>query len=43
MIGVTEAMEEEVVLWSHAGEDGHGDLDVTALVGCGQDVEGGEG
>ncbi len=26
-----------------AGEDGHGDLDVAALVGGGEDVEGGEG
>ena len=32
---VAGVMEEEVVLDAHAGEDGHRDLDVAALVGSG--------
>ena len=35
-------VEEEVVLDAHVGDDGHGDLDVAAFVGGGEDVEGGE-
>ena len=42
MEGVGGVVEEEVVLGAHAGEDGHRDLDVAALVGGGEDVEGGE-
>ena len=38
---VAGVVEEEVVLDAHVGEDGHGDLDVAALVGGGEDVEGG--
>ena len=41
--GVGGGGEEEVVLVAEAGEDGHGDLDVPALVGGGEEVEGGEG
>ena len=40
--GVAGVVEEEVVLDAHVGDDGHGDLDVAALVGGGEDVEGGE-
>ena len=40
--GVAGAVEEEVVLDAHVGDDGHGDLDVAALVGGGEDVEGGQ-
>ncbi len=39
--GVAGAVEEEVVLDSVEGDDGHRDLDVAALVGGGEDVEGG--
>src|ERR1700680_507439 len=35
-------MEEEVVLDAHVGDDGHCYLDVAALVGGGEDVEGGQ-
>ncbi len=42
VVDVGGVMEEEVVLDAHAGDDGHGDLDVAALVGGGEDVEGGE-
>ena len=35
--------EEEVVLEAHVGDDRHGDLDEAAFVGCGDEVEGGEG
>ena len=35
-------VEEEVVLDAHAGEDGHGDLNVAAFVGGGKEIEGGE-
>ena len=35
-------VEEEVVLDAEAGDDGHGDLDVAALVGGGDEVDGGE-
>jgi len=41
--GVAGVMEEEVVLDAHVGDDRHGDLDEAALVGGGDDVEGGEG
>ena len=41
--GVGGGGEEEVVLVAHVGEDGHGCLDVLALVGGGEEVEGGEG
>ncbi len=34
-------VEEEVVLDAHVGDEGHGDLDVAAFVGGGEDVEGG--
>ncbi len=37
---VAGVMEEEVVLDAHVGDDGHGDLDVAALVCGGKDVEG---
>src|ERR1700761_5000002 len=40
---VAGVVEEEVVLDAHVGDDGHGDLDVAAFVGSGDDVEGGEG
>ena len=39
---VVGVVEEEVVLDAHGRDDGHGDLDVAALVGGGEDVEGGE-
>ena len=42
MWGVAGVVEEEVVLDAHVGDDGHGDLDVAAFVGGGEDVEGGE-
>ena len=41
--GVGGGGEEEVVLVTHVGEEGHGCLDVAALVGGGEEVEGGEG
>ena len=40
--GVAGVVEEEVVLDAHVGDDGHGDLDVAAFVGGGEDVEGGQ-
>ncbi len=44
--GVGEAgggvVEEEVVLDAEAGGEGHGDLDVAAFVGGGDEVEGGQ-
>ena len=39
---VAGVVKEEVVLNAHVGDDGHGDLDVAAFVGGGEDVEGGE-
>ena len=35
--------EEEVVLVTQGGNDGHGGLDEAALVGCGEEIDGGEG
>ena len=40
--GVGGVVEEKVVLDAHGGDDGHGDLDVAAFVGGGEDVDGGE-
>ena len=42
VVGVEGVVEEEVVLWVEAGEDRHVDLYEAALVGGGEDVEGGE-
>ncbi len=42
MGGVAGLVEEEVVLNAVEGDDGHRDLDVAALVGGGEDVEGGQ-
>ena len=39
--GVGGVVEEEVVLDAQVGDDGHLDLDVTAFVGSGEDVDGG--
>ena len=40
--GEAGEVEEEVVLYAGAGEDGHGDLDVAALIGGRDEVEGGQ-
>ena len=40
--GVGGAREEEVVLIAHVGDDGHRDLDEAALIGCGEEIEGGQ-
>src|ERR1700761_8795633 len=40
---VPGVVEKEVVLDAHVGDDGHGDLYVTAFVGGWDDVEGGNG
>ena len=37
------AGEEEVVLVAHVGEDRHGGLDVLAVIGGGEEIEGREG
>ena len=43
MVEIGGDLEEEVFVGAYAGDDRHGDLDVAALVGGGEDVEGGEG
>ncbi len=41
-VGVGGVAEEEVVLNAHVGNNGHGNLDEAAFVGCRDKVERGE-